>query len=585
MRRYFEEEMRYLHEEGKVFAAKHPEQARFLNIDSISDRDPYVERLFEGFAFLAGRIHERLDDELPEYTEGFFSLLYPHFLRPIPALSIVEFSPKAGQVSEPTVLQRGTEISSAPVGSEHVACRFETTEDVIIRPLSLESASLSLEADTTHSVALRFRVNSGARIEPEALESVRLFFRADAGVASTMHLFFTRHVERVSIHSDDASEPASSVTLSGQKWIRAGGFGPDEGLLPYSEYTFSGTRLLQEYLNFRQRFWCIDLLGLDQLCGLDGDQTITVNVKFDRDYPEDRRFTDDNFRLHCCPVINLYESDAEPIRMSQTEAEYRVTANSNYRNSLEVYDVLRVVGIEEKTGRRHDYEPFYSFERGANGSNRFFIQSFRRGPDDQRTTYLSLSDGQEATQSVDSEVLSIDVRVTNGSLPREALQENTINELGPDVPAIVDPANLIQPTLIRYAPTGDYGDYFWQLLSHLSLNRASLASTKELAELLRLYDWSMSDANRRRIQGIRDVRWEGKDIAVRGSVVRGGQVTIELEQDHFADEGDICLFGMVMSEFLSMYATINSFVHLKIITKPSERTYEWKPNRGTRAGL
>lgn len=582
MRRYFEEEMRYLHEEGKVFAAKHPEQARFLNIDSISDRDPYVERLFEGFAFLAGRIHERLDDELPEYTEGFFSLLYPHFLRPIPALSIVEFRPKAGQVSESTVLQRGTEIRSAPVGTENVACRFETTEDVIIRPLRLESTSLSLESDTTHSVSLRFRVNSGARINSESLQSVRLYFRADAQVASTMHLFFTRHVESVSIHSE---ELASSATLIGQKWIKPGGFGPDEGLLPYSEYTFSGTRLLQEYLNFRARFWCVDLLGLDQFGGFDSDQTITVTVKFDREYPEDRRFTDDNFRLHCCPVINLFESDAEPIRISQTEAEYRVTANSNYRDSLEVYDVLRVVGIEEKTGRRHDYEPFYSFERETNGLNRFFIQSFRRGPDDKRTTYLSLSDGQESTPSIESEVLSLDVRVSNGSLPREALQENTINELGPDVPVIVDPSNLIQPTLIRYAPTGDHQDYFWQLLSHLSLNRASIASTKALTELLRLYDWSMSDANRRRIRGIRNVCWEGKDIVVHGSVLRGAQVTIELEQDHFADEGDICLFGLVMSEFLSMYATINSFVHLELITKPSERTYVWKPKRGKRTGL
>jgi len=238
--------MRYLQEEGKVFAAKHPEQARFLNIDSLNDRDPYVERLFEGFAFLAGRIHERLDDELPEYTEGFFSLLYPHFLRPIPALSIAEFRPKAGQVSEPTLLKQGTEIRSAPVGAEQLACRFETTEDVIIRPLSLESTSLSLESDTTHSVSLRFKVNGGARVDSDSLKSVRLFFRADTQVASTMHLFFTRHVERVTLQKEGDNDAASDVSLEGQRWVRPGGFGPDEGLLPYSEYTFSGTRLVQE---------------------------------------------------------------------------------------------------------------------------------------------------------------------------------------------------------------------------------------------------------------------------------------------------------------------------------------------------
>jgi type VI secretion system protein ImpG len=67
--------------------------------------------------------------------------------------------------------------------------------------------------------------------------------------------------------------------------------------------------------------------------------------------------------------------------------------------------------------------------------------------------------------------------------------------------------------------------------------------------------------------------------------LRGGQVTIEVDEDHFSDEGDLCLFGLVMSEFLSMYATINSFIHLAIVAKPSERTYKWIPNRGKNTAL
>jgi len=102
--------MRYLHEAGKAFAQAHPETARFLNLDSITDRDPYVERLFEGFAFLSGRIHERLDDDLPEYTEGLFNLLWPHYLRPIPGLAILEMQPKVGVIQETTSYVAGTEV-------------------------------------------------------------------------------------------------------------------------------------------------------------------------------------------------------------------------------------------------------------------------------------------------------------------------------------------------------------------------------------------------------------------------------------------------------------------------------------------
>src|SRR6201989_2748433 len=91
--RYYEAEMRYLREAGKEFADTHPDRARLLNLDRVGDRDPYVERLFEGFAFLTARVRQKLDDELPELTEGLVSLLWPHYLRMIPSLSILEIEP------------------------------------------------------------------------------------------------------------------------------------------------------------------------------------------------------------------------------------------------------------------------------------------------------------------------------------------------------------------------------------------------------------------------------------------------------------------------------------------------------------
>ena len=98
IQRYYEDELRYLYQAGKEFARTHPGIARYLHIDSESkeDRDPYVERLFEGFAFLTGRIRERLDDELPELTESLCSMLWPHLLRPVPSLAVVEFRPRPG---------------------------------------------------------------------------------------------------------------------------------------------------------------------------------------------------------------------------------------------------------------------------------------------------------------------------------------------------------------------------------------------------------------------------------------------------------------------------------------------------------
>ncbi|STV08563.1 protein ImpG/VasA [Klebsiella pneumoniae subsp. pneumoniae] len=68
--RYFDAEMRYLREAAKAFAQAHPDRAAMLDLDKAGTPDPYVERLFEGFAFSVGRLREKIDDDLPELTEG-----------------------------------------------------------------------------------------------------------------------------------------------------------------------------------------------------------------------------------------------------------------------------------------------------------------------------------------------------------------------------------------------------------------------------------------------------------------------------------------------------------------------------------
>ena len=67
-----------------------------------------------------------MDDELPYYTESLFRLLHPHFLRPIPALTLLEFTPRPGMLQQTAVLGRGLEVRSGPVGRDGTTCTFTT---------------------------------------------------------------------------------------------------------------------------------------------------------------------------------------------------------------------------------------------------------------------------------------------------------------------------------------------------------------------------------------------------------------------------------------------------------------------------
>ena len=127
---YYQEELAFLREMGREFAAAHPTVAHMLES---AGADPDVERLLEGVAFLTGRVRQKLDDEIPELFQSMMSLLWPHYLRPVPSTGVLAFEPLADQLSGVVTVPRGTEVESVPVdGTE---CRFRTSFDVDLAPL------------------------------------------------------------------------------------------------------------------------------------------------------------------------------------------------------------------------------------------------------------------------------------------------------------------------------------------------------------------------------------------------------------------------------------------------------------------
>ena len=115
---YYERELTYLRRLSKQFAAKYPKVAARVSRSGDEIEDPHVERLMEGFAFLTARVHLKIDDEFPEITEALLGVVYPHFIRPIPSMSIVRMEPDPGQgkLSSGVNIPRGSMLESRDVG-------------------------------------------------------------------------------------------------------------------------------------------------------------------------------------------------------------------------------------------------------------------------------------------------------------------------------------------------------------------------------------------------------------------------------------------------------------------------------------
>ncbi|TYF64669.1 type VI secretion system baseplate subunit TssF, partial [Enterobacter hormaechei] len=88
--------------------------------------------------------------------EGLVSLLWPHYMRTIPSLAIVEFSPDWRGLRQAEMLAEGFSVLSRPVGPHKTACQYRTTRDVLLQPLHLADARLHTETDGRSAIRLRF---------------------------------------------------------------------------------------------------------------------------------------------------------------------------------------------------------------------------------------------------------------------------------------------------------------------------------------------------------------------------------------------------------------------------------------------
>jgi type VI secretion system protein ImpG len=137
---YFNRELEALRGLAGEFAERHPKIAGRLRLTKDTVDDPHVGRLLEGVAFLGARVQHRLDDEFPELTDGLLSVLYPHYLAPMPSVAITRFAADP-EMPGPAHLPAGLAVETEPVGGE--ACLFRTAYPLTLWPVEVDAVRLS----------------------------------------------------------------------------------------------------------------------------------------------------------------------------------------------------------------------------------------------------------------------------------------------------------------------------------------------------------------------------------------------------------------------------------------------------------
>lgn len=577
MLEYFEAEMRLLHEVAQEFARAFPEQAKLLNLENLKDRDPYVERLLEGMAFLSAQIRQRIDDDLPEVSEGLLNLLWPHFLRPLPSLTIVEFTPRMGQLQQTQVLPRHTSLLAAPVttdtpvGKETLTCRFRTTYPLTVHPVRLAKVTAEQRSSGGTVIKFKFEADPGVKLDALGLKQLPLYIHADPSVAALVYKALVGNTQLVQVRFPE--QPLKEARrLGGQLCVQPCHLGADEALIPLNGRSFSGFHLLQEYFAFREKYLFVSLEGLDLITWPQKIREFEIEVQTADIFPGEVSVSVELFKLYCCPAINLFKRTAEPVKLSQKRYEYPVVADVHLRYSTEVYSVDGIVGMDVKTGERNEYTPLYSFKHEKTG--RSFSSSRRVLGSGRAETYITVADGGKFRE----QSLSCEITASNGHIPRAHLQVGSITTPGSDCPGFVSLRNITRPTRMLVPPERDA--YQWSLISHLAMNYASLADTDVLRRLLSLYEWTQDESNKRRIKGLEVESCKPAELVRQGALMRGTEFNLLMNDASYGSVSDSYLFGMVLHKFFCSYASINTFTRTRVHTHPSNLEFQWQPMFG-----
>jgi type VI secretion system protein ImpG len=623
---YYERELAFLRTYSREFATRYPKIAGRLLIGGGVSEDPHIERMIEAFALLNSRVAKRLDDDYPEFTEALFDVLYPHYLRPFPACSIVRFDTAgvAPQLCAGAEVARHSLLSSRPVLGG--PCTFRTAWPVNLAPLDITGARF--DAIMSHPDAVRVPAGAGASISitiasRAAADDQTSTAAVPAGAAPkpAAQLGVAQHgMPRLRVYID--GEPSFCAALRDTLFMRAvrawiempgsgrwvalpgiplapAGFGDDEALVDFPSRSHTAYRLLTEYFCFPEKFnfFDIDLAMLGAampaaatavtlhlaLGGLRADSACARTLG---------SLAPQHLLPHCAPIANLFPMHADPINVTHLQPSYPVIPDGRRPHGYDVYAIDSVNMVRQNAQGEvvTEFRPFYSLRHGHAPEQSGHYWMMRRDEhaalvNPGHETQLTIVDIDLDPAAMQSQTLSVELTATNRDLPAALL----VNQPGGDL-QLGGGSNISMVQMLR-KPTRSWrfarvGGVHWRLISHLSLNHLSLSDggLDSFREMLALYDLPRSASTQRQIGGIRAIAYKTATAWLPGNpfacLVRGMEVRLAIDEEAFIG-GGIHAFAQIIDRFLGLYVHANSFTQLTILAETTgEEIFKCPPRSG-----
>lgn len=576
---YYNKELRFLREMGQEFAKQYPKIASRLKLSANETPDPYVERLLEGVAYLTARTQLKIDAEYPRFVQRILEVIYPQFLYPTPASTIIKFdTSKHYNVNVLNKLKRGHLLESLPIDidANTLSCHFSLTQDTELTPIELEAShytnSLSYLPDlksvktgtSLSALRLDFSIRSAIKCSELTPEDVVLYLGSELPVASQLLNLLMNSCTNVVCHS---FEDARRWHYPIEEYPKHKGFTKDEALVFDLNKSISSLRLMQEYIQLPEKFLFVSQRGINKAvrkAELNGDFALSapqtedvivengvnkrvvghekrwfsVSFLFDSYVPElTQLLKEQDIAINTAPIVNLFRKKSVRFPVTMQDTDHHVIVDRVQPLNFEVHSIERVKGFDKFNNQQVNFTPIYKAADqevfiNKNNNNAFFsMRREKRAPSTSaglyggRTSYLGsevylsmMSEGQSVF-SFNIDHLAVETWCTNRDLPL-ILTRSLESDFLIDAALPIRAAHIIsEVTKPIDAVSEDHT--LWSLLNQLNLSYISLAdysdkdSTLLLKELLLAFPHENSELYKSEVNSIKQLKVEPMTKVVR----------------------------------------------------------------------
>lgn len=554
MQKHFNIEMRHLNEALLDYSQQHPEQARALNLTEKTYKDPAINRLLEGVAFMGAQIKQHLSRDIPEMSELLLQQIAPDFLMPVVATSVLQVTNEGSEVGRLAQRQKVKGYVNAAHLKQY--CPFETKAQLTAYPLHIEDIQFaqSIQQKQTHiDIIMHYQ---GHDPLPSVLP---VYIHAEHDLAYKIYALLCHHV--INAQLSCAGQATYPITISGLPTL----------------LQKEGKSLLNQLKTFftapEQFFYCY-IHGLDQLTQIDQAQQLQLTLTTDTMIDEQTMFQPHHLRLNCVNIENAFRCTAEPIQGDEQRYEHEVVVDNNYPDFYSLIRMVTVAGIQGETIRQ--YKPLHALQPDNNQQQHYQVIT-RQSPKGHSANYISFQQPIEQDNAISCEVVA-----SNNHYPRRYLMGGDINKLEDNTQLTV--TNLHRPT--PYCAFDDEGSRTWRCIAYMQLQISSLLQRDNLQSYLLMNVWQPNrrDLNQK-IEAIYNLDYQVNYQLYQGVFYPVLSVTIEVNDRAFDCVSEVFFWGEWLYALFLEAMDVNHLLALRVSCPGEDVHYDWHQQHGRQYAL